>query len=128
MRGARATGHDHAGVTSEAFVPDDHPQRRIKPLVDECLARLSPRFDEMDASRGRPSRRWTSAAQRRSRETHVSRTDAEARLAIREGGLSDRVLLIYEWDEAAQTWKGFFPGLEDVPALNTLTTLLQGST
>ena len=48
--------------------------------------------------------------------------------ALREGGISDRVLVIYEWDEAAQTWKGFFPGLEDVPGLNTLTTLQQGST
>ena len=38
------------------------------------------------------------------------------------------MLVIYEWDEAAQTWKGFFPGLEDVPGLNTLTTLQQGST
>ena len=42
-------------VTAEAFVPDDHPLRRIKPLVDECLARLSPRFEEMYAKRGRPS-------------------------------------------------------------------------
>ena len=48
--------------------------------------------------------------------------------ALREGGISDSVLVIYEWDEAAQTWKGFFPGLEDVPGLNTLTTLRQGST
>ena len=42
-------------VTPEAFVPDDHPLRRIKPLVDECLAQLSPRFEEMYAQRGRPS-------------------------------------------------------------------------
>ena len=48
--------------------------------------------------------------------------------ALREGGISDRVLIIYEWDEAAQTWKGFFPGLEHVPGLNTLTTLQSGST
>ena len=48
--------------------------------------------------------------------------------ALRESGISDRVLVIYEWDEAAQTWKGFFPGLEDVPGLNTLTTLQQGIT
>ena len=47
--------------------------------------------------------------------------------ALREGGILDRVLVIYEWDEAAQTWKGFFPGLEDVPRLNTLATLQQGS-
>lgn len=42
-------------VTPEAFVPKDHPLRRIKPLVDECLERLSPRFDAMYARRGRPS-------------------------------------------------------------------------
>ena len=48
--------------------------------------------------------------------------------ALREGGISDSVLVIYGWDEAAQTWKGVFPGLEDVPGLNTLPTLRQGST
>ena len=42
-------------VTAEAFVPEDHPLRRIKPLVDDCLARLSPRFEAMYAKRGRPS-------------------------------------------------------------------------
>ena len=42
-------------VTPEAFVPDDHPRRRIKPLVDDRLARLWPRFEEMYAQRGRPS-------------------------------------------------------------------------
>ena len=42
-------------VTPETFVPADHPLRRIKPLVDACLARLSPRFDAMYAQRGRPS-------------------------------------------------------------------------
>ena len=47
--------------------------------------------------------------------------------ALREGGISDSVLVIYEWDEAAQNWKGFFPGLEDVPGLNTLATLQHGS-
>ena len=41
-------------VTPEALVLDHHPLRRIKPLLDECLARLSLRFDEMYASRGRP--------------------------------------------------------------------------
>ena len=48
--------------------------------------------------------------------------------ALREAGISDRVLVIYEWDEAAQTWMGFFPGLEDVPGLNTLTTFHQEGT
>ena len=48
--------------------------------------------------------------------------------ALREAGISDRVLVIYEWNEAAQTWMGFFPGLEDVPRLNELTTFQQGGT
>ena len=56
MRGERERqANIMLAVTPEAFVPDDHPLRRIKPLVDDCLARLSPRFDEMYASRGRPS-------------------------------------------------------------------------
>ena len=48
MRGEREReGTIMLAVTAEAFVPDDHPLRRIKPLVDECLARQPPRFDEM---------------------------------------------------------------------------------
>ena len=38
------------------------------------------------------------------------------------------MLVVYKWDEAAQTWRRFLPDLEDVPGLNTLTTLQQGST
>ena len=48
--------------------------------------------------------------------------------ALDDGRISDRVLVIYEWDEAAQTWKGFFPGLEDVPGLNTLANFKEGGT
>ena len=48
--------------------------------------------------------------------------------ALREGGISDRVLVIYEWDEATAAWRAFFPGLEGVPGLNTLTTLTAGGT
>ena len=56
MRGERERqANIMLAVTPEAFVPENHPLRRIKPLVDDCLARLSPRFDEMYASRGRPS-------------------------------------------------------------------------
>jgi len=49
-------------------------------------------------------------------------------VALREGGVSGEVLVIYEWDEAARTWQGHFPGLEGVPGLNTLATLTQGET
>ena len=56
MRGERERqANIMLAVTPETFVPDDHPLRRIKPLVDECLERLSPRFEEMYAKRGRPS-------------------------------------------------------------------------
>ena len=48
--------------------------------------------------------------------------------ALREGGITDTAIVVYEWDEAARTWKGFFPDLEDVPGLNTLTALKRGGT
>ena len=31
----------------EMFVPSDHPLRRIRPIVDQALANLSPRFDDL---------------------------------------------------------------------------------
>ncbi len=43
------------GLTPEGFVPGDHPLRRIKPLVDSALGRMSPLFDELYAAGGRPS-------------------------------------------------------------------------
>lgn len=42
-------------ITPDQLVPADHPIRRIKPLVEGVLARLSPLFDKMYAERGRPS-------------------------------------------------------------------------
>ena len=50
-------------VTPDSFIPDDHPIRRIKPLVERVLARLSPLFDAM----------YASAAGRRSRPSTCSR-------------------------------------------------------
>ena len=43
------------GLTPDGFVPKDHPLRRIKPLVDSVLRRMSPLFDELYAAGGRPS-------------------------------------------------------------------------
>ena len=43
------------GLTPDGFVPKDHPLRRIKPLADSALRRMSPLFDEIYASGGRPS-------------------------------------------------------------------------
>lgn len=42
-------------ASPESVVPKDHPIRRIKKLADEALAALSPAFDEMYSSNGRPS-------------------------------------------------------------------------
>ena len=42
-------------VTPEARVRPDHPLRPIRRMVDAALARLSPRFDRLYATTGRPS-------------------------------------------------------------------------
>jgi len=42
-------------VTPDQLVPQDHPIRRIKPLVDQALAELSPVFESIYARIGRPS-------------------------------------------------------------------------
>jgi transposase len=42
-------------ISPEARVPQDHPLRVIRTLVDEILAELSPRFETMYCQVGRPS-------------------------------------------------------------------------
>lgn len=42
-------------VSPEKRIPADHPLRRIKRLADDILTTLSPTFDEMYSSVGRPS-------------------------------------------------------------------------
>ena len=42
-------------VTPDALVPQSHPIRRIKPMVDRALAQMSSTFDRMYAADGRPS-------------------------------------------------------------------------
>lgn len=42
-------------LTPDELVPEDHPIRRIKPVVERVLARLSSSFNAMYAERGRPS-------------------------------------------------------------------------
>jgi len=39
-------------LTPDQLVPGDHPIRRIKPIVETVLGRLSPLFDEMYALAG----------------------------------------------------------------------------
>ena len=41
--------------TSEMRVPADHPLRALRQMCDEALRQLSPTFDELYASTGRPS-------------------------------------------------------------------------
>ena len=48
--------------------------------------------------------------------------------ALRDGEITAKVLVVYHWDETMAAWLAFFPGLEDVPGLNTLTALGQGQT
>src|SRR5215207_11387974 len=43
------------GTTPDQLVPADHPIRRIKPIVEQALAHLSPAFAQMYAVGGRPS-------------------------------------------------------------------------
>ncbi len=55
-RQSRMTGHHaDAAVTPDALVPQSHPIRRIKPMVDRALAQLSPTLDRMYADHGRTS-------------------------------------------------------------------------
>ena len=42
-------------VTPDALIPQGHPIRRIKPMVDRALAQLSPTFVRMYAQNGRAS-------------------------------------------------------------------------
>ena len=47
-------------TTTDDLIPEDHPIRRVKPIVDRALSALSPVFAEIYSQRGRPSC-WTSA-------------------------------------------------------------------
>jgi transposase len=42
-------------VSLEQRVPTDHPLRAIRKMVDQALRELSPHFDSLYASTGRPS-------------------------------------------------------------------------
>ena len=42
-------------ITPDALIPQGHPIRRIKPMVDRALAQLSPTFARMYAQNGRAS-------------------------------------------------------------------------
>ena len=56
MRGDdRKSGSLFSYVDLEARVPQDHPLRPMRALVDAALGELAPRFDQIYASTGRPS-------------------------------------------------------------------------
>src|ERR1700687_3599072 len=42
-------------ISPDKRVPQDHPLRRIRPIVDRVLEQLSPRFNQLYARGGRPS-------------------------------------------------------------------------
>ncbi len=49
------TQRELTAVTPDALVPQHHPIRRIMPMVDQALTKLSPTFDRMYAGNGRAS-------------------------------------------------------------------------
>src|SRR5688500_15850023 len=56
MRGDdRQTGWMFSYVSPEARVPADHPLRAVRRMTDAILERLSPRFDRLYSTMGRPS-------------------------------------------------------------------------
>src|SRR5580693_7136729 len=56
MRGDdEQSGHLFSYLSPEQRVPADHPLRAIRVMTDEALRRLSPRFDAIYATTGRPS-------------------------------------------------------------------------
>jgi transposase len=56
MRGRLETQVDMlVALTPDQLVPQDHPIRRIKPIVDAALKEMSPTFNRMYADVGRPS-------------------------------------------------------------------------
>ncbi len=55
MRGTIMRQVTFLTLTPDQLIPPDHPIRRVKPLVDTALAKLSPVFDAMYAESGRPS-------------------------------------------------------------------------
>ncbi len=56
MRGAdRQTAAMFSYISPEGLVPQNHPLRAIRPLVNAALEWLSGRFEQMYASRGRDS-------------------------------------------------------------------------
>ena len=52
-RQGSTTGHHTDGGYARALVPQHHPIRRIKPMVDKALAQLPPTYDRMYAVNGR---------------------------------------------------------------------------
>ena len=76
MRGHNATqAFMLSPLTPDQLVPQGHPIRQIKPIVERALAALSPTFSAMEAENGRPS------------------IPPESRAVGTEGILVDRVVL-----------------------------------
>ena len=54
MRGDEQSGHLFSYLSPEQRVPADHPSRVIRLMTDDALSRLSPRFETLYATTGRP--------------------------------------------------------------------------
>lgn len=59
----------------------------------------------------------------------ISPSDALGGVGANAGGgnITDQVTAVYGWEQASQTWLGFFPAGLDVPGANDLTTLTLGN-
>ena len=56
MRGDdQQSGHLFSYLSPEQRVPADHPLRAIRQMTDEALRQLSPQFEAIYATTGRPS-------------------------------------------------------------------------
>ena len=55
MRGDdEQSGHLFSYLSPEQRVPADHPLRTIRTMTDDAVRRLSPRFEAIYATTGRP--------------------------------------------------------------------------
>src|SRR5438128_9821030 len=81
-------------VSPEQRVPQDHPLRSLRALTDEALRDLQPRFNKLYAKTGRPSIAPDDPGnatvdfhgEKRSNQTHASKTDPDAKMARKGKG------------------------------------------
>src|SRR6516162_1360227 len=104
MRGSDLrTGELFSYVDLEQRVPESHPLRLIRRIVNEVLAALDGEFGKLYAAEGRPS--IAPEREQRSNETHSSTTDPEAKLAKK--GKGKEAKLAYTGNVMTENRNGF---------------------